>query len=135
MYKNFLFNFQNFLGCSITLILIQPFFLMAQSNSLSTPSKSQILSPQELDAINQQPIAPKVYAKDGVQGAQKRNQSFLYEEDNGTKIQEFRDVGQQVEIQVDSGMGTHYQMSPVLDRDANSSRQTINRVPSISLPF
>jgi hypothetical protein len=115
--------------------LIQPFFLWAQSSTISLPTKSQILSPQELNAINQQPIAPKVYAKDGVQGTQKRNQTFSYEEDNGTKIQEFRDVGQQVEVQVDSSVGTHYQMSPVIDRDSNSSRQTINSVPSISLPF
>jgi len=50
-------------------------------------------------------------------------------------VQEFRDVGQQVEIQVDSNVGTHYQMSPPLDRDVNTSRQTINRVPSVSLPF
>jgi hypothetical protein len=135
MNKYILFKFRNFLGSIITLILIQPFFLWAQSNNISTPTKSQILSQQELDAINRQPIAQVVSAKEGVQGPQKRNQSFLYQEDDGTKVQEFRDVGQQVEIQVDSNVGTHYQMSPPLDRDVNTSRQTINRVPSVSLPF
>jgi hypothetical protein len=135
MNKFFLLNFRNFLGSIITLILIHPLFLQAQTQDLYTPTKSQVLSPQELDAINRQPIAPKVSAKENVEGVQKRNQSFLYDEGNGTKVQEFRDVGQQVEIQVDSSAGTHYQMSAPLDRDVNSTRQTINRVPSISLPF
>jgi hypothetical protein len=66
---------------------------------------------------------------------QKRETSFSYQEESGTRIQEFRDVGQNTEIQVDSSMGTHYQMSPILDKDLDPTRQTINRVPSINLPF
>ncbi|BDW11897.1 hypothetical protein PSHI8_19800 [Polynucleobacter sp. SHI8] len=127
--------FRYFLGTIITLILLTPNFSHAQASNSTGPSKSQILNQQELDAINRQPIAPKVYASDGVQGVQKRETSFSYQEDSGTRVQEFRDVGQNTEIQVDSGMGTHYQMSPVLDKDLDSTRQTINRVPSINLPF
>jgi hypothetical protein len=107
----------------------------AQSSNISQPSNSQLLSQQELDAINRQPIASKVSAVNGVQGVQKREGSFSYQEENGIKVQEFRDIGQNLEIQVDSSMGTHYQMSPNLDKDLDSTRQTINRVPSISMPF
>jgi hypothetical protein len=107
----------------------------AQSSNISQPSNSQLLSQQELDAINRQPIASKVSAITGVQGVQKREGGFSYQEENGIKVQEFRDIGQNLEIQVDSSMGTHYQMSPNLDKDLDSTRQTINRVPSISMPF
>jgi hypothetical protein len=130
--NNILYLFlRYFLGTIIPLILLTPVFVHAQSG----PTKSQILNQQELDAINRQPIAPKVYASDGVQGVQKRETSYYYQEENGTRVQEFRDVGQNTEIQVDSAMGTHYQMSPKLDKDLDSTRQTINRVPSINLPF
>jgi len=118
-----------FLGTIIPLILLTPDFSHAQATS------SQLLNQQELDAINRQPIAAKAYATEGVQGVQKRETSFSYQEESGTRVQEFRDVGQNTEIQVDSSMGTHYQMSPVLDKDLDSTRQTINRVPSINLPF
>ena len=124
-----------FLGTIIPLILLTPDFSHAQASNSTGPSRSQILNQQELDAINRQPFAPKVYASDGVQGVQKRETSFSYQEESGTRVQEFRDVGQNTEIQVDSSMGTHYQMSPVLDKDLDSTRQTINRVPSINLPF
>ncbi len=123
------------LGTIIPLILLTPDFSYAQATNSTGPSKSQILTQQELDAINHQPIAPKMYATEGVQGVQKRETSFSFQEDNGTKVQEFRDVGQNIEIQVDSAMGTHYLMSPNLDKDLDPTRQTINRVPAINLPF
>jgi hypothetical protein len=127
--------FRYFLGTIIPLILLTPDFSHAQATSSPGASKSQILNQQELDAINRQPIAPKAYASESVQGVQKRETSFSYQEESGTRVQEFRDVGQNTEIQVDSSMGTHYQMSPILDKDLDSTRQTINRVPSINLPF
>jgi hypothetical protein len=124
-----------FLGTIIPLILLTPDFSHAQATSSPEATKSQLLNQQELDAINRQPIAAKAYATEGVQGVQKRETSFSYQEESGTRVQEFRDVGQNTEIQVDSSMGTHYQMSPVLNKDLDSTRQTINRVPSINLPF
>jgi hypothetical protein len=134
--NNILYLFlRYFLGTIIPLILLTPDFSHAQTVSSPGASKSQRLNQQELDAINRQPIAPKAYASEGVQGVQKRETSFSYQEESGTRIQEFRDVGQNTEIQVDSSMGTHYQMSPILDKDLDSTRQTINRVPSINLLF
>jgi hypothetical protein len=134
--NNILYLFlRYFLGTIIPLILLTPDFSHAQATSSPEASKSQRLNQQELDAINRQPIAPKAYASEGVQGVQKRETSFSYQEESGTRIQEFRDVGQNTEIQVDSSMGTHYQMSPILDKDLDSTRQTINRVPSINLLF
>jgi len=131
--NNILYLFlRYFLGTIIPLILLTPDFSHAQATSSPGASKSQILNQQELDAINRQPIAPKAYESEGVQ---KRETSFSYPEESGTRVQEFRDVGQNTEIKVDSSMGTHYQMSPVLDKDLDSTRQTINRVPSINLPF
>ncbi len=127
--------FRYFLGTIITLNLLTPDFSHAQATESSRASKSQILNQQELDAINRQPIATKASATEGVQGIQKRETSFSYQENSGTRIQEFKDLGHNTEIQVDSGIGTHYQMSPVLNKDLDSTRQTINRVPSINLPF
>lgn len=110
-------------------------FISAQSNFVAVPTASQLLSPQELDAINRQPIAKTFSAKEGVIGAQRRDSSFLYREDDGTSVQEYRDAGQNVDIRVDSSIGTSYQMSPLLEKDLDRSRQTLNRVPSINLPF
>jgi hypothetical protein len=127
--NNFHFLYpKRFLGPIISLFLIISPCGFSQTTS-------SILTKQELDAINNQPIAPKVSAADRVQGAQKRDKSFSYEGSNGTKVDEFRDVGQNVEIQVDSSMGTHYEMSPLLSRDSDATRQVINRLPSVSVPF
>lgn len=131
----FFLKHQQFLWAIIPLILLTPILSVAQSDQIPTATKSQILNQKELDAINRQPITPKVSAADGVQGTQKRERSFFYQEDNGTKVQEFRDVGQNVEIQVDSSMGTHYQMSPNLNKDLDSTRQSIQRVPTINMSF
>jgi hypothetical protein len=119
---------KHFLGLIISLFLITSSYCAAQT-------KTDILSPQELNAINNQPIAPKVNAADRVQGTQKRDKSFSLEGANGTKVDEYRDIGQNVAIEVESSMGTHYQMSPSLNRDNTSTNQVINRVPSINLPF
>lgn len=134
--NNIFFSYlRNSLSAIIPLIWLISTLGYAQTSNISQPSNSQLLSQQELDAINRQPIASKVSATTGVQGLQKREGSFSYQEENGIKVKEFRDVGQNIEIQVDSSMGTHYQMSPNLEKDLDSTRQTINRVPSISMPF
>jgi len=126
-YIHFLYP-KHFVGLIISLFLIT-------STSCFAQTKTDILSPEELNVINNQPIAPKVNAAERIQGVQKRDKSFSLVEANGTKVDEYRDIGQNVAIDIESSMGTHYQMSPSLNRDTNSSSQVINRVPSINLPF
>jgi hypothetical protein len=126
-YFHFLYP-KHFLGLIISLFLITSSYCIAQT-------RTDILSKEELNAINNQPIAPKVNAADRIQGVQKRDKSYTLEEPNGTKVDEYRDVGQNVAIEVESSMGTHYEMSPPLSRDGVSTNQVINRVPSINLPF
>lgn len=103
----------------------------AQNNADMTP-----LTKKELDDINHQPIAKSANAKDRVQGVEKRRLSYELKEDDGTHIQEYRDGNKPVEIQVDSSFGTHYEMStPANDQTPVIRDQTINRVPSIRMPF
>ncbi len=101
---------------------------------MPVPNQSQVLNQKELDAINNAPIAQKVYARDRVD-QKKRQPDFSYQSDAGTQIKEYADIGQNKEIQVDSSMGTHYQMAPTSNKDATSSSQTIQRVPTIQIPF
>ena len=135
MNYNFLSIPKSILGFIIPLILLCPWISFAQSSEFSKATKSQIFTQKDLDAINQAPIAPKVYASDRIKVTPGRDDNFTYQDNSGTKIEESRDIGQNVDIQVNSSMGTHYQMMPLGDKDNVSSRQTIDRVPSIQLPF
>jgi hypothetical protein len=135
MNYNFFLKIKNFQGLIIPLILLSSPISYAQNNEAMTPTKSQIMTQKDLDAINNAPIAQTVYAKERVMGSEKRPKSYDYQDESGTKIEEYRDIGQNVDIQVDSSMGTHYQMAPLGDKDTISSPQTLNRVPSIKLPF
>jgi hypothetical protein len=121
-------------GYIIALILFYTTFVGAQEQNMPVPNQSQVLNQKELDAINNAPIAQKVYARDRVD-QKKRQPDFSYQSDAGTQIKEYADIGQNKEIQVDSSMGTHYQMAPTSNKDATSSSQTIQRVPTIQIPF
>jgi hypothetical protein len=132
--NKFLFlNFKKTREFIIALIALSASFSHAQTSDTPHANQSQVLTQKELDAINNAPIAPKVYAKpNAVHG---RDPNFEYESLNGTQIKEYRDIGQNTDIRVDSSMGTSYQLKPTDDKDAVASPQTINRVPSIQLPF
>lgn len=120
-------------------IAISPFILLhasfAQDANVPMATKSQLLSPDELSKINNAPISQTVKVQNRVEGKSPRELAFDYQEENGTKIREYREKDQAREIEVESGMGTHYQMSAPIRSTPSSASQTIDRVPSVQLPF
>ncbi|MCA3184718.1 MAG: hypothetical protein INH13_14105 [Cupriavidus sp.] len=97
---------------------------MAQENS-------NALTQQELNKINNQPIAPAAKS----QLNQPREPSFQLRERDGTQVTEYRDKGRSTEIQVHSGFGTKYEMSKPEDSSPRIRDHDVNRVPSVNLKF
>nr|WP_231908057.1 MULTISPECIES: hypothetical protein [Cupriavidus] len=104
------------------LALAAPAWVQAQGNALSQ---------EELDQINNQPIAPQ--AKTQIN--RPREPSFQLDERDGTQVREYRNKGQATDIQVKSGFGTRYQMSKPEDSSPKIRDHEVNRVPSVNLQF
>ncbi|TWG89236.1 hypothetical protein L602_000100001260 [Cupriavidus gilardii J11] len=86
------------------------------------------LTQQELNEINNQPIAPA----QRTQLNHPREPSFQLTEPDGTQVREYRDRrGQQADIEVRSGAGTQYQMSRPEDSSPRIRDREVNRVPSV----
>lgn len=92
---------------------------------------SSALTQQELNRINNQPIAPAAKS----QLNQPREPSFQLRERDGTQVTEYRDKGRATEIQVHSGFGTKYEMSKPEDSSPKVRDHDVNRVPSVNLKF
>jgi len=92
---------------------------------------SNALTQQELNKINNQPIAPAAKS----QLNQPREPSFQLRERDGTQVTEYRDKGRATEIQVQSGFGTKYEMSKPEDSSPRIRDHDVNRVPSVNLKF
>ncbi|GAA0846631.1 MAG: hypothetical protein CL858_25175 [Cupriavidus sp.] len=92
---------------------------------------SNALTQQELNQINNQPIAPAVKS----QLNQPREPSFQLRERDGTQVTEYRDKGRATDIQVHSGFGTKYEMSKPEDSSPKIRDHDVNRVPSVNLKF
>lgn len=114
-------------GLITTLILLSQ-GLMAQS--------SQGLSAEELQRINQQPIAPKIKNNAEIGKSAEKKPSFQHQEADGTSIKEYKEGGKATEIVVESSMGTRYELSTPDDAASPKIReQNVNRVPTIRMPF
>lgn len=107
----------------------------AQNPVNSGTSQPIQLDKKELDAINRQPIAQPVRAKDRVQGTEQRRLSYELKEENGTHIREYREAGKAVDIEVESSFGTHYHMSNPTNQTPTIREQSIERVPSVRMSF
>lgn len=94
-------------------------------------ASSNALTQQELNSINNAPIAPA--AKSDFN--QPRQPSFQLNERDGTQVREYRDKGRSTEIQVKSGFGTKYEMSKPEDSSPRIREHDVNRVPSVNLKF
>ncbi|MBY4948789.1 hypothetical protein K6V92_19435 [Cupriavidus respiraculi] len=105
--------------------------LSVSTGAIAQPADSQesgALSQQELNEINNKPIAPAVKS----QLNHPREPSFQLNEADGTQVREYRDKrGQQADIEVRSGMGTSYQMSRPEDSSPRIRDRDVNRVPSV----
>ncbi|WP_313819267.1 DUF2782 domain-containing protein [Cupriavidus sp.] len=108
------------------LALTMPALAAAQGNA-----ESSALTQQELNQINNQPIAPASKS----QLNQPREPSFVLRERDGTQVTEYRNKGQATDIQVRSGMGTKYEMSKPEDSSPKIRDHDVNRVPSVNLKF
>lgn len=93
--------------------------------------QSNALTQQELNQINNQPIAPAAKS----QLNQPRQPSFQLNERDGTQVREYRNKGQATDIQVKSGFGTSYEMSKPEDSSPKIRDHDVNRVPSVNLKF
>lgn len=98
-------------------------------------TSSSGLDAKELEMINRQPISTPARANENVLGTEKRPSSFEYQENKGTRVTEYSSDGRPVEIQVDSRAGTHYEMSKPMNQSPTIPNTSIQRVPSIQLPF
>jgi hypothetical protein len=92
------------------------------------------LSKSELDAINNQPIAKTIKVQQ-VEGPDQLQPSFELKDSSGTEIREYREKDQPVDVEVNSNLGTRYNMSRPTDPTPNIPDQYMNRVPSIKVPF
>jgi hypothetical protein len=109
------------------LALAMPAAGFAQTGEASGSALSQ----QELNQINNSPIAPAVKS----QLNQPREPSFELNERDGTQVREYRDKGRAPDIEVRSGFGTHYEMSKPEDSSPKIRDRDVNRVPSVNLKF
>lgn len=104
---------------------------LAAAPAAMAEETSNALTQQELNKINNQPIAPAVKS----QLNQPREPSFQLRERDGTQVTEYRDKGRATEIQVQSGFGTKYEMSKPEDSSPRIRDHDVNRVPSVNLKF
>ncbi|MBY4898242.1 hypothetical protein [Cupriavidus sp. AU9028] len=99
----------------------------AQTNAQASPDNGA-LSQQELNEINNQPIAPSQRTQINTP----RQPTFQLNEADGTQVREYRDRrGQEADIEVRSGAGTQYQMSRPEDSSPRIRDREVNRVPSV----
>jgi hypothetical protein len=114
-------------GLMAALILVSQ-GLMAQS--------AQGLSAEELQKINQQPIAPNIKNNAEIGKTTEKKPSFQHQEADGTTIREYKEGGKATEVIVESPLGTRYELSTPDDAASPKIRdQNVNRVPTIRMPF
>ncbi|SPA26247.1 conserved hypothetical protein; putative TRANSMEMBRANE PROTEIN; putative exported protein [Cupriavidus taiwanensis] len=104
---------------------------LALASGWAVAQESNALTQQELNQINNQPIAPAARS----QLNQPREPSFQLNERDGTQVREYRDKGRATDIQVKSGFGTRYEMSKPEDSSPKIREHDVNRVPSVNLKF
>ncbi|WP_432257784.1 hypothetical protein [Cupriavidus sp. TMH.W2] len=104
---------------------------LALASGWAVAQESNALTQQELNQINNQPIAPAAKS----QLNQPREPSFQLNERDGTQVREYRDKGRATDIQVKSGFGTKYEMSKPEDSSPKIREHDVNRVPSVNLKF
>lgn len=102
---------------------------------LAQAPQNEGLSKSELDAINNQPIAKAVSAQGQVDGVSKLKPSFELNQENGTKITEYKETNQPTDVEVNSSVGTSYNLSRPTDPTPDIPVQYINRVPEIKMSF
>ena len=121
-------SFKLVLGGLMTTLILVSQCLIAQS--------SQGLSAEELQRINQQPIAPNIKNNAETGKSAEKKPTFQHQEADGTSIKEYKEGGKATEVIVESSFGTRYELSTPDDAASPKIRdQNVNRVPTIRMPF
>lgn len=114
---------------SLSLIIL----VLSQGLSAQT---AQGMSAEELQKINQQPIAKQIKNNAETGKSSDKKPTFEHQETDGTHIKEFKEGGKATEVIVESPMGTRYELSTPNDAASPQIRdQNVNRVPTIRMPF
>ena len=98
---------------------------------------TQALTKEDLNRINNQPLAPSAKNPAGLGKKEERKPSFEYTETTGTQIREYRESNLPTEIEVKSTFGT-YEMSPpqtVFPTTGSQQDNNLLSVPSIRIPL
>jgi len=110
--------------------------LLISSHSYAQSPGTQALTKEDLNRINNQPLAPSAKNPAGLGKKEERKPSFEYTDSTGTQIREYRENNLPTEIEVKSTFGT-YEMSPPSTVMPTSGMQQDNliSVPSIRIPL
>jgi hypothetical protein len=122
---------------SITnLALVMATNLFLSPFSYAQSAGTQALTKEDLNQINNQPLAPSARNPAGLGKKEERKPSFEYTDSTGTQIREYRENNLPTEIEVKSTFGT-YEMSPPSTVMPTSGMQQDNliSVPSIRIPL
>ena len=98
---------------------------------------AQALTKEDLNRINNQPLAPSATNPAGLGKKEERKPSFEYIDTTGTQIREYRESHLPTEIEVKSTFGT-YEMSPpqtVFPTTGSQQDNNLLSVPSIRIPL
>jgi len=130
----------NLFSRSMRQALVLTRFFMAFSvfglNTACAQNTSHALSPEELQQINNQPLAPAVSASGVMNTPETRQPSYQYKNDRGTTVTEYKDANSPTQVQVKTKLTT-YEMSPPdsVKPGTQSGEGSLLSVPSISLPI
>ena len=131
----------NLVGSSVghnTLILtgFSSAFGASGIGSVQAQGNSQVLSPSELQRINNQPLALTVNTSDITNAPQGQRPSFQHKEATGTEIIEYKDVDASTQVDIKAHYISYERVPPtsVIPRLATKEIDLIS-IPCISIPF
>lgn len=120
---------------NLSLLSILVIFGLFGAPSAHAQNNSQVLSPSELNRINNQPLAPAVNASGVINAPEQRKPNYQYKDKNGTTITEYKDVNAPTQVDVKTPY-TSYEMAPPTSVMPGPQKETdLISVPSISIPF
>ncbi len=120
------------LMCSMLMACLTLWANRAYAQSAGTPA----LTKEELNQINNQPLAPSSRNPAGLGVKEERKPSFEYTDPSGTQIREYRESNLPTEIEVKSAFGS-YEMSPpnTVMPTSTAPGDGLISVPSIRIPL
>ena len=120
---------------NLALMSLLVVFGLFGANFAKAQNNSQVLSPSELNRINNQPLAPAVSASGVINTPEQRKPNYQYKDKNGTTITEYRDVNSPTQVDVKTPY-TSYEMAPPTSVMPGPPKETdLISVPSISIPL